>query len=185
MVHRQFPIDDPERRKWQDPEKILTDIGLEPGMTFVDVGCGDGYFSIPAARMVGQEGKVISIDIDKGAILRLQQRAAEEELGNLSAEARAAEETIACEKCADFVFFGIDLHDFADPSQVIRNAKRMLRQSGLLVDLDWKPEPMPFGPPLEKRFSIGKAQQLIESAGFHIISTKEAGPYHYIIIAGL
>lgn len=185
MVHRQFPIDDPERRNWQDPEKILTDIGLEPGMTFVDVGCGDGYFSIPAARMVGQEGKVISIDIDKGAILRLRQRAAEEALGHLSADAQAAEEAIACEGCANIVFFGIDLHDFADPVQVIKNARQMLRPSGLLVDLDWKPEPMPFGPPLEKRFSTGKAQQLIESAGFHIASVHEAGPYHYIIIARL
>jgi ubiquinone/menaquinone biosynthesis C-methylase UbiE len=185
MVHRQFPINDPERRKWQDPEKILTCIGLEPGMTFVDVGCGDGYFAIPAARMVGQEGKVIAVDLDEGSIMRLQQKAAEDGLRHLSAEVRAAEETVACEGCADFVFFGIDLHDFADPAQVIRNARRMLRPSGLLVDLDWKPEPMSFGPPPGKRFSIGKAQQLIESAGFHVTSVKEAGPYHYIIIARL
>ncbi|MDQ1275562.1 MAG: hypothetical protein QG610_1136 [Euryarchaeota archaeon] len=185
MVHRQFPINDPERRKWQDPEKILTDIGLDSGMTFVDVGCGDGYFAIPAARIVGQEGKVIAVDIDKGSIMRLQQKAAEEGLKHLSAEAQAAEDIIACEECADFVFFGIDLHDFADPAQVIRNAKRMLRPSGLLIDLDWKPEPTPSGPPLEKRFSIGKAQQLIESAGFHVTLVNEAGPYHYIIIAKL
>jgi ubiquinone/menaquinone biosynthesis C-methylase UbiE len=185
MVHRQFPINDPERRKWQDPEKILIDIGLKPGMTFVDVGCGDGYFAIPAAKIAGKEGKVIAVDIDEGSIMRLQQKAAEEGLGHLSAEVRAAEETIACKGCADFVFFGIDLHDFADPAQVIRNARRMLRPSGLLVDLDWKPEPMSFGPPPGKRFSIDKAQQLIESAGFHATSVKEAGPYHYIIIARL
>ncbi len=185
MARRQFPTNDPERRRWQDPEKILTEIGLAPGMIFVDPGCGDGYFALPAARMVGPEGKVIAIDIDEGAIGRLRQQAAEEGLGQLSAEVQAAEEAIACEGCADFVFFGIDLHDFADPAQVIRNAKRMLRPSGLLVDLDWKAEPMPFGPPLEKRFSIAKARQLIESAGFHVASVAESGPYHYIIIAGL
>lgn len=185
MVHRQFPVNDPERRKWQNPEQILIDIGLKPGMIFVDMGCGDGYFAIPAARIVGQEGKVIAVDIDRGSIMRLRQKAIEEELGNLSAEAHTAEETIACEGCADFVFFGIDLHDFVDPTQVIRNAKRMLRPSGLLVDLDWKPEPTSFGPPLEKRFSIDKAQQLIRSAGFHVNSVNEAGPYHYVIIASL
>jgi ubiquinone/menaquinone biosynthesis C-methylase UbiE len=135
--------------------------------------------------MVGQEGKVIAVDLDEGSIMRLQQKAAEEGLRHLSAEVRAAEETVACEGCADFVFFGIDLHDFADPAQVIRNARQMLRPSGLLVDLDWKPEPMSFGPPPGKRFSIGKAQQLIGSAGFHVTSVKEAGPYHYIIIARL
>lgn len=185
MTHRQFPTNDPERRKWQDPERALTEIGLKPGMIFVDMGCGDGYFAIPAARMVGPKGKIIAIDIDEGAIERLRQQAEEEGLRQLSAEVRAAEETIACEGCADFVFFGINLHDFADPAQVIRNAKRMLRPSGLLVDLDWKSQPTPFGPPLEKRFSIAKARQLIESAGFHVASAAEAGPYHYIIIAGM
>jgi ubiquinone/menaquinone biosynthesis C-methylase UbiE len=184
MTRRQFPTNDPERRKWQDPKEILTEIGLMPGMVFVDLGCGDGYFAIPAALMVGQEGKVIAIDIDEDAIGRLRQQAVEEGLGQLSAEVRAAEETIACEGCADFVFFGINLHDFADPAQVIRNAKRMLRPGGRLVDLDWKAEPMPFGPPLEKRFALVKARQLIESAGFHVTSVAEAGPYHYIIIAG-
>lgn len=185
MAHRQFPSNDPERQKWQDPKKILTEIGLVPGMTFADLGCGDGYFALPAAWIVGPKGKVIAVDIDEGAIGRLRQQAAKEGLSQLSAEVQEAEETIACERCADFVFFGIDLHDFADPARVIRNAKRMLRPSGLLVDLDWKDQPMTFGPPLEKRFSIAKARQLIESAGFHVASISEAGPYHYIIIAGL
>ncbi len=58
-----IPSNDPERRKMQNPESILIDIGLKPGMIFVDIGCGDGYFALPAARMVGPEGKVIAIDI--------------------------------------------------------------------------------------------------------------------------
>ena len=46
-----------ERRKWQNPEAILVDIGLAPGFTFVDVGCNDGFFALPAARVVGEGGK--------------------------------------------------------------------------------------------------------------------------------
>jgi len=184
MPHMRFPINDPQRLKWQDPEKILSQIGLALDMTFIDVGSSDGYFAIPAARMVGPKGKVIAFDIDDGAIMRLRQQAADEGLSQLSAEVKSAEETVACEDCADFVFFGIDLHDFADPAQVIRNARRMLKRKGLLIDLDWKPEPMPFGPPLKKRFSIDKARQLIESEGLNIKSVAEAGPYHYIIAAG-
>jgi ubiquinone/menaquinone biosynthesis C-methylase UbiE len=178
-----FSISDPERRKWQNPEKILTEIGLRPGMVFVDLGCGDGYFAIPAARMVGPGGRVVAVDIDEDAIERLRHQAAEEGLEQLSAEVRAAEETVACEGCADIVFFGINLHDFALPAQVIRNAKRMLRPSGSLVDLDWKAERTPFGPRLERRFSVARARQLIESAGLLVSSVAEAGPYHYLIIA--
>lgn len=183
MPQMRFSANDPERLKWQDPEMILSGIGLEPDTTFIDVGCGDGYFAVPAARMVGPKGRVIAFDIDEGAIMRLRRLAADEGLSQLTAEVGSGEETVACEGCADFVFFGIDLHDFDDPMQVIGNAKRMLKPSGRLVDLDWKPEPMAFGPPLKKRFSIDKARLLIESKGFNIKSVAGAGPYHYLIIA--
>jgi ubiquinone/menaquinone biosynthesis C-methylase UbiE len=183
MNKRQFSADDPQRRQWQDPEKILSSIGLAPGMVFVDMGCGDGYFALPAARAVGLSGKVYANDIDAGAVGRLREQAAKEGLRNLSAEVKEAESTVACEGCADIVFFGIDLHDFRDPARVLQNAKRMLRPKGRLADLDWKDEPMEFGPPKEKRFSIHKARNLIESAGFRIVSITEPGPYHYLIIA--
>jgi ubiquinone/menaquinone biosynthesis C-methylase UbiE len=183
MSRRQFSPDDPERRQWQDPDEILSSIGLVPGMVFVDMGCGDGYFALPAARRVGLQGKVYANDIDTGAVERLRQRAAQEGLDNLVAEVKEAEETIACEGCADIVFFGIDLHDFRDPAPVLLNAKKMLRPEGKLVDLDWKNQPMPFGPPPEKRFSIDKARNLIGSAGLRVVSVQDSGPYHYLIIA--
>ena len=183
MSRRQFSPDDPERRQWQDPEGILTLIGVVPGMVFVDMGCGDGYFALPAARRVGRLGSVYASDIDADAVERLRQRAVQEGLENLFTDVKEAEGTVVCEGCADVVFFGIDLHDFRDPAQVLLNAKKMLRPEGRLVDLDWKDQPMPFGLPLEKRFSVDKARNLIGSAGFRVVSVQEAGPYHYLIIA--
>jgi ubiquinone/menaquinone biosynthesis C-methylase UbiE len=183
MNKRQYRSDDPERRQWQDPDKILSSLGVAPGMVFIDVGCGDGYFAIPAARRVGPQGKVYAVDIDAGAIQRLQEQAAQEGLDHLVSEVRRAEETIVCEGCADYVFFGIDLHDFVDPARVLLNAKKMLRPEGHLIDLDWNNQALEFGPPQQKRFSIDKARYLIESAGFSIVSVTDAGPYHYLITA--
>ncbi|MCX6685954.1 MAG: class I SAM-dependent methyltransferase [Methanoregula sp.] len=184
MNKRRFRADDPERKAWQDAEKILSSIGLEQGMVFVDVGCGEGYFALPASRRVGPGGEVYAVDINAEAVAHLQEQAKNEGLRNLSAEAREAEATVVCEGCADIVFFGIDLHDFADPKKVIQNAKKMLKPSGRLVDLDWKDISMDVGPPAEIRFPVAKAKNLIESAGFRILSVQDAGPYHYLIIAG-
>jgi ubiquinone/menaquinone biosynthesis C-methylase UbiE len=183
MNKRQFRSDDPERQKWQDPEKILSSLGVAPGMVFIDVGCGDGYFALPAARRVGPQGKVYAVDIDASAIQRLREQAEREGLHHLFSEVRKAEETVVCEGCADYVFFGIDLHDFVDPAHVLLNAQKMLGPQGQVIDLDWKDEPMAFGPPQQKRFPIDKARHLIESAGFAITSVSDAGPYHYLILA--
>lgn len=183
MKTRRFRADDPERRAWQDAEKILTSIGLSEGMVFVDVGCGEGYFAVPASRRVGPGGKVFAVDINAEAVARLQEQAKKEGLDNLVLDVNEAENTLFCDGCADIVFFGIDLHDFRDPAQVLANAAVMLKPGGRLVDLDWKDLPMEFGPPPEKRFSVAKAKYLIESAGFSVLSVQDAGPCHYLIIA--
>jgi ubiquinone/menaquinone biosynthesis C-methylase UbiE len=177
-------VDDPERRRWQNPEEILSVIGLRDGMTLVDVGCGEGFFAIPAARRVRNFGKVYAVDINPDSIESLRTRAEKEGLKNLTSQAGEAETTLFCEGCADIVFFGIDLHDFRDPVAAIRNAKRMLGPRGRLVDLDWKDEPMDLGPPQGIRFPVGKARSLIESVGLRILDVQDAGPYHYLIIAG-
>jgi ubiquinone/menaquinone biosynthesis C-methylase UbiE len=159
-------------------------VGLKRGMTIVDLGCGEGFFALPAARRVGPGGRVYAVDINPEAVTRLAEQAASEGLSQIFTEVKEAEATIICEGCADIVFFGNDLHDFSDPGQVIRNAKTMLKPFGHLADLDWKPVQMEFGPPLWKRFSLEIAKGLIESGEFWILSVQDAGPYHYLILAG-
>jgi len=52
-------------RKWlQNPDKIIAGF-VHPGDTVVDIGPGQGYFSIPMARIVGEQGRIIAIDIQK------------------------------------------------------------------------------------------------------------------------
>lgn len=183
MNHHIFVGDESERRKWQDPEAILVDVGLKRGFTFVDVGCGSGFFALPAARLVGEKGMIYGLDSNDEAIRRLKEKARRENLRNLSLHEGAGEENVLCEGCADIVFLGIVLHDFNDPSRVLINARRMLKPTGLLVDLDWKKEPMELGPPAQIRFSEKEATSLMENVGYAIETVKEVGLYNYIITA--
>jgi ubiquinone/menaquinone biosynthesis C-methylase UbiE len=183
VCHGGFSLNEATRRTWFNPEKILQDAGLREGMVFVDAGSGDGFFTMIAAKIVGERGKVYAVDTDASAIERLKDKVAEEGLANVKAVAAEAEETVFCDGCADIVFYSIVLHDFHDPAKVLQNAKRMLKASGKVVDLDWKKKRMSFGPPEQIRFSEEKASRLIEAAGFKIQSVKDAGPYHYVVIA--
>ena len=73
-----MPVDDKERRRWQNPEAILAGIGLKPGFTFIDLGCGSGFFALPAARIVGESGKVYGVDVNAGAIAALKEQSDKE-----------------------------------------------------------------------------------------------------------
>ena len=181
--HGGFSLDEKTRRGWFNPEKILENAGLSSGMVFVDVGSGDGFFTMLAAKIVGETGMVYAVDTDASAIERLEGKAAEEGLTNVRAVSAEAEKTVFCDGCVDIVFYSIVLHDFHDPVKVLQNAKRMLKASGRVVDLDWKKKRMPFGPPEQIRFSEEKASRLMEAAGFKIQSVKDAGPFHYVVIA--
>ena len=152
-------------------------------MAFVDVGCGDGFFSILAAKKVGEQGKVYAVDIDASAIEKVKLKAKAEGLNNITSKAGYAEDTVFCKSCADFMFYSMDLHDFSDPVKVLQNAKQMIKPSGQLLDLDWKKIEMPFGPPVTIRFSEKKASGLIESAGFTVTDVRDTGRYHYLIKA--
>lgn len=178
-----FLVEDTVRRRWYDPEQILKDVGLRQGMVFADVGCGDGFFAILAAQLVGDVGRVYAVDVNPESIKNLREKAAEIGLKNLSAKVARAEDTVFCDACADIIFYSIVLHDFEDPLKVLQNAKKMLKSSGKIVDLDWKKQSMAFGPPVSIRFSETEAGFLIKKAGFGTLSIRDVGKYQYLVLA--
>ena len=175
--------DEGERRGWQNPEQILTEAGVKAGDVFIDLGCGFGFFAIPAAKITGSEGLVCGVDVDSEALEALRTQSEHAGLGNLRVTLAAAEDVFLCERCADIVFIGIALHDFEDPFKVLQNAKRALKVDGKLVNVDWKKESTPFGPPVNIRLSESEAASLIESAGFNVVLIQDSGPFHYVIVA--
>jgi ubiquinone/menaquinone biosynthesis C-methylase UbiE len=132
---------------------------------------------------VGESGKVHALDSSEEAIKKLLAKARDENLDNVEATVGRGEDTLLCDGCADMVFFGIVLHDFDDAARVLTNARKMIKSSGTLVNVDWKKEPTDLGPPLEIRFSTEKATRLIEQAGFSAEPPYDTGPYHYVILA--
>jgi ubiquinone/menaquinone biosynthesis C-methylase UbiE len=173
-----------ERLLWQNSDQILANICLEPGDTMVDIGCGDGFFSLPAAKLVGRTGLIYALDASDEAIAQLQAKANSFDLTNIRAVVADAEQTIICRHCADIILMANVLHDFDNPLKVLANAKEMLKPDGFVVDLDWKKEPrQQHGPPLEKRLSQDEASAILNQAGYSVKKNIPSGPFHYLLLA--
>jgi ubiquinone/menaquinone biosynthesis C-methylase UbiE len=181
-VHN-FRYDEQQRRKIQNPEQILQNIGIREGMSFVDLGCNDGFFTIPAAQIIGNTGRVYGLDINQQAIDSLKNKLQIINYKNYQLKCAKAEEMAFSDGIADIVFLGTVLHDFMDPLKVLSNAKKLLKNKGILVNLDWQKKDTKLGPPLEIRFSAKYAANLIEQAGFKIKSTANLSKLYYLIIA--
>ena len=64
----------PLRKLIDNPVKELSPY-ISRGMTVLDVGCAMGFFSLPMARMVGSQGKVICVDLQEKMVQNLYRRA--------------------------------------------------------------------------------------------------------------
>ena len=182
MHHHGFHYSENERRSRQNPEAILKSAGLKPGMCFIDSGCNDGFFTLPAARIVGEAGKVFAIDIDKEALDRMKQKLTSENIDNVEIIHQPSEEVMLGENIADIVFFGIVLHDFSDPLLVLKNSKQMLKPGGYIFNLDWQKKRSLYGPPYEKRFSHDHVRQLADRSGLNASGYKEIGEDYYTVV---
>jgi len=75
----------PDTRKWvnKDGEDFLRKVGLKQGQTVLDFGCGPGHYTIPAAKVVGDKGKVYAFDKDRHALRELEEAAKQFGLNNI------------------------------------------------------------------------------------------------------
>jgi len=57
-------LNNPLRKLIQNPKNIMGEY-VSPGDTVIDLGCGGGYFTVALAKMVGDRGRVIAMDLQK------------------------------------------------------------------------------------------------------------------------
>ncbi len=59
-------------RLWPAPGETLRELGVCSGETVAEIGSGDGYFALPAARITAP-GTVYALDIDESLLTELSQ----------------------------------------------------------------------------------------------------------------
>jgi ubiquinone/menaquinone biosynthesis C-methylase UbiE len=182
QVHK---LDNPDRGRDLPPVETLERFGVSPGMTLVDVGCGSGYFSFPAARIVGPQGRVYGVDIHQELLDLCRQRAAEQGIENFEPVLAEEVRIPLADGVADAVLVVNVLHEFEDIQGSLREMGRLLAPAGRLLVVDWRKEQMEMGPPLHARFSDREAADLLAEGGFRVTERADPGVLHYGLVATL
>jgi ubiquinone/menaquinone biosynthesis C-methylase UbiE len=116
----------------QNPRKSLEKAQLRKGMSVVDYGCGPGSFTIPAAELVGQEGKVFAVDIYPLAISTVKQKASRKGLQNVETILVKGYDTGIQASSIDRVLLIDTIHLIEDTDALFREIHRVLKPDGLL-----------------------------------------------------
>ena len=122
----------PLRRLLQNPERILRGLVSE-GDTVIDVGCGPGFFTLPLARMVGETGSLIAVDLQPQMLERLRQRAERAGLaGRIRLQACKADALELCAE-ADFALAFYMLHEVPSAEAFLEEVRGALKPRGRLL----------------------------------------------------
>ena len=124
-----------------NPYKLLNSAGLKPGQKVLEIGCGPGFFTIPAAKIVGEKGSVYALDINPVAIKTMRRKIKEKGLKNVKVILADASETGLPEESVDVAFlFGV-IHALDDVDAVMQETHRVLKVKGVLsIQKPWWPE---------------------------------------------
>jgi len=153
-----FMHDNPLFNLFRDPLKKLRDAGLADGQKVLEVGCGPGFYTIPAARAVGSEGHIFALDLHPGFIRRVREKAKKEGLSNITAKVCNACETGFSAETMDLAFlFGLG-HIAGGMENLLLEMKRILRKDGILS--------------FERHGRSGTTIINIEKAGFRFVETR-------------
>jgi len=168
-----------------DAENIISMIHLEEGQTVLDVGCGEGRFSLAASSIVGDRGQVVAIDKHKASINILRRIIAQENIGNVVAFAGDATKRIPINNNAvDACLMVNVLHGFVlneEVGDVMDEILRVLKRHGSLVIVDFKKIETSVGPALSERLSPSEVEDGLIGYGFVADAFHDVGPYNYLI----
>jgi ubiquinone/menaquinone biosynthesis C-methylase UbiE len=126
---------DIERWIQDDGQVFLKEIGIRRGQLILDFGCGDGHYTIPAAKVVGKEGLVYAQDKEEKALDELSKRAEAEGLKNIRKIKTEGElKTGLRNKClhAVLLYDVLHYHEGNERKTIYREVHRILRNAGLL-----------------------------------------------------
>ncbi len=124
----------PLRKYQHNPEKILSPY-IRDGMNVMDYGCAMGWFSIPMARMTGDNGKVYCVDIQEKMLERLNKRAVKHNVEGVIRTLRVGSDYNADELSGDIDFallFAV-VHEVPDKKQLFNDMFKVLRPGGKLM----------------------------------------------------
>jgi len=173
-------LDDPSRDAWQKPEEVVALLDCRSGATVVDLGAGTGYFLPFLSRAVGEQGRVLGLDIAPGTIEWLEGRAEKEGLRNVEARIVAADDPGLGRRSADRILVVNTWHHIDDREAYAKKLLAALRRGGRLLIVDFTMD-APTGPPVSKRLTVDTVVGELQAAGFRTEILEETLPYHYVV----
>jgi len=170
-------------KAYLNAERVLQETGLKSGDKFLDVGCGEGYFSIAASKIVGNKGKVYALDSYEKSIAVLKEQIHRDNIRNIEAiVADVTRKMPLPDATIDVCLMANVVHGFlanGEIPSVMAETARVMKAGSTLAVVEFQKIAGPPGPPISIRMTPEELDGLISGYGFEKNKVVEVGPFHY------
>jgi arsenite methyltransferase len=179
MAYEGFGRDD-----WQQPDRVVAELGLAPGAKVADLGSGGGYFTFRLARAVGPTGRVYAVDVDEGMNEHVTDEAADQGFSNVTAVLAASDDARLPEP-VDLVFTSNAYHHLSERVVYFRRLREaQLAPGGRVAIVEFRPEVTSHATARETieeemtaaGFRLVKAHDYLERQYFLVFTTETVDP---------
>jgi len=157
-------FDDPARDAWQRPADVVAALKIAPGMTVADLGAGTGYFLPHLSRAVGDEGKVLGLDIEPDMVRFMKERAARQGLANVEPRVVPLDDPQLPAGSVDRVLIVDTWHHIDGRPAYAARLRAALKPGGAVFVVDFKREAH-HGPPPAHRLTPEQVMDELRGAG--------------------
>ncbi len=166
------------------PEEIIKNLRLEPGMAVADFGAGSGHYSIAAAKIVRNNGKVYAIDVQKELLGKIKSSAEINNLLNIEivwSDLEKNQGSRLADDSVDAVIVSNILFQTEKKETMAKEALRILKKGGKVMVVEWDKDSVSgkAGPSLGRRVSRNECENFFKNAGFNLQKEFPAGENHY------
>jgi ubiquinone/menaquinone biosynthesis C-methylase UbiE len=166
---------------------VLKNLDLKKGDKFLDAGCGDGYISMEASKLVEDEGKVYAVDVYEKSIDALREEIQNRGITNIETKIADMTKKIPLkDNSIDKCVMANVMHGFVaegEVPEVMEEIRRVIKPEGTFALVEFRKIQSQHGPPFEIRLTPADVEDVISPYGFQVQGSEEIGTYHYIVKA--
>ena len=129
-------FDNPSRADLLQIPRVMDILGIVPGKSVADIGAGSGFFTVLAARRVGDQGMIYAVDINPEAIRYIRDRVDKEQLHNVITIQGQGDNALLPTDQIDAVLLLKTYHEVAKPVTLLRNLRSALRPGAKVGIID-------------------------------------------------
>jgi len=171
-----------ESRDREEGTRLLLEmLDVEPGSIICDMGCGNGFYTLPLARLTGEEGRVYAVDIQPQMLAFLEDRAADEGLTNVEPVLGTLVDPKLPTGEVDLILCVDVYHEMSHPEQMLGAMREALAPGGRLVLVEFRAEDPAV--PIKPLHKMSKAQVLKEltANGFELTDDFDGLPWQHMM----